>query len=100
MTGSWRGPSSIISAAERWASCFCARASIWERSSEEAGMKLEGDQKLLRIFIGEHDRFNGIPLYEAIVTEARALGMAGATVIKGFEGFGLKAHIHTAKLLE
>jgi hypothetical protein len=63
-------------------------------------MKLEGEQKLLRVFIGEQDKWGGRPLYEAIVEEARALRMAGATVIKGFVGFGCKAHIHTAKLLE
>ncbi|MCR4294886.1 MAG: DUF190 domain-containing protein [Elusimicrobia bacterium] len=63
-------------------------------------MKLEGDQRLLRVFIGERDRWNGLPLYEAIVNEARALGMAGATVLKGFLGYGAKAHIHTAKLLD
>lgn len=62
-------------------------------------MKLEGDQKLLRVFIGESDRWEGRPLYEAIVEEARALKMAGATVLKGFMGFGRNAHIHTAKLL-
>lgn len=63
-------------------------------------MKLEGEQKLLRIFIGEQDKWEGVPLYEAIVNEARSLGMAGATVIKGALGYGCKAHIHTAKLLE
>jgi len=63
-------------------------------------MKLEGEQKLLRIFIGEQDKWEGLPLYEAIVNEARSLGMAGATVIKGSLGYGCKAHIHTAKLLE
>ncbi len=63
-------------------------------------MKLEGDQKLLRIFIGELDKWEGLPLYEAIVNEAKTLKLAGATVIKGFMGFGCKAHIHTAKLLE
>lgn len=63
-------------------------------------MKLQGNQKLLRIFVGERDRWNGIPLYEAIVNEARARGMAGATVLKGFIGYGAKAHIHTAKLLD
>lgn len=63
-------------------------------------MKLEGEQKLLRIFIGEQDQWKGIPLYEAIVNEARALGMAGATVLKGAMGFGCSAHLHTSKLLE
>lgn len=62
-------------------------------------MKLEGEQKLLRVFIGEQDKWHGVPLYEAIVNEARSLGMAGATVLKGCLGFGAKAHLHTAKLL-
>jgi len=56
--------------------------------------------KLLRIFIGEADRWQGKPLYEAIVTEARKRGLAGATVVKGFMGFGAHSRIHTAKLLE
>ncbi len=63
-------------------------------------MKLEGEQKLLRIFIGEQDVFSGAPLYEAIVGAARDQGMAGVTVTRGFMGFGLKARIHTAKMLE
>ncbi len=63
-------------------------------------MKLEGEQKLLRIFIDEQDKWKGLPLYEAIVKEAKAMGMAGATVVKGFLGFGAKAHLHTAKLLD
>ncbi|MDE2489492.1 MAG: DUF190 domain-containing protein [Elusimicrobia bacterium] len=63
-------------------------------------MKLEGEQKLVRVFIGEQDRWNGVPLYQAIVDEARALGLAGATAVKGFMGYGCKAHVHTAKLLE
>ncbi len=63
-------------------------------------MKLEGERQLARIFIGEQDRWKGRPLYEAIVDEARALGLAGATVFKGFMGYGCKAHLHTAKLLE
>lgn len=63
-------------------------------------MRLEGEQKLLRVFIGEQDKWEGRPLYEAIADEARALRLAGTTVIKGVLGFGLKAHMHTAKLLE
>lgn len=63
-------------------------------------MRLEGEQKLLRIFVGEQDKWEGRPLHEAVVDEARALGMAGATVLKGFLGFGCKSHIHTSKLLE
>jgi uncharacterized protein len=56
--------------------------------------------KLLRIFVGESDRWDGKPLYEAIVLEARKRGLAGATVLKGFMGFGAHSRIHTAKLLE
>lgn len=62
-------------------------------------MKLEGEQKLLRVFVGEQDKWHGTPLYEAIVNEARSLKMAGATVLKGFLGFGCKAHVHTPHLL-
>ena len=62
-------------------------------------MKLPSDGKLLRIFIGEQDKWQGQPLYEAIVHLARKDGMAGATAIKGFMGFGCKSHLHTTKLL-
>lgn len=62
-------------------------------------MKIPTDGKLLRIFVGEADRWEGLPLYEAIVLEAKKLGLAGATAIKGFMGFGCKSHLHTAKLL-
>jgi PII-like signaling protein len=63
-------------------------------------MSLPTEGKLLRVFIGEADRWQGRPLYEAIVLEARRRGLAGATVIKGFMGFGAHSRIHTAKLLE
>ncbi len=63
-------------------------------------MSLPTEGKLLRIFVGESDRWEGRPLYEAIVLEARKRGLAGATVIKGFMGFGAHSRIHTAKLLE
>jgi len=62
-------------------------------------MKLEGEGKLLRIFIGESDRWQGKPLYEAIVLAAREHGLAGATVLRGPMGFGASSHIHTAKIL-
>ena len=55
--------------------------------------------KLLRIFIGESDRSHGRPLYEVIVRKARELGLAGATVWRGVEGFGARSRIHTAKIL-
>ena len=51
-------------------------------------MKLEGDGKLLRIFLGESDRVDGKMMYEAIVRTARESGLAGATVLRGIEGFG------------
>ena len=55
---------------------------------------------LLRVFIGESDKHNGRPLYELIVGEARRQGLAGATVWKGFMGFGAHSRMHTAKILE
>ncbi|MDD5409487.1 MAG: DUF190 domain-containing protein [Candidatus Omnitrophica bacterium] len=62
-------------------------------------MKIPADGKLLRIFIGEADRWDGKPLYEEIVLLAKKSGLAGATAIKGFMGFGCKSHMHTTKLL-
>ncbi len=55
--------------------------------------------KLLRIFIGEQDKWHGQPLYEAIVQLARTEGLAGATCLKGFMGFGAKSRLHTVKVL-
>lgn len=62
-------------------------------------MRLEGEEKLLRIFIGESDRWQGKPLYEEIVAFVRREGLAGATVLRGLEGFGAKSHLHTARIL-
>ena len=62
-------------------------------------MKLSGEAELLRIFIGENDKFEGKPLYEAIVLDARKRGLAGATVLRGQLGFGADSRIHTAKIL-
>ncbi|HRY30000.1 MAG TPA: DUF190 domain-containing protein [Elusimicrobiota bacterium] len=62
-------------------------------------MRIPAEGKLLRIFIGEADKWRGQPLYEAIVHLAKKEGMAGATVLKGFLGFGCKSHMHTAKIL-
>ena len=62
-------------------------------------MKIPADGKLLRIFIGEQDKWHGQPLYEAIIHLAKKEGMAGATATKGFMGFGAKSHMHTTKLL-
>lgn len=58
------------------------------------------DAMLLRIFIGEDDKSDGHPLYEALVLKAREMGLAGATVLRGPMGFGAKTrHLHTAKIL-
>jgi uncharacterized protein len=62
-------------------------------------MKLAGEGLLVRIFVGESDRWEGAPLYEAIVERAREKGLAGATVIKGIEGFGAHNFIHTTRIL-
>ena len=60
---------------------------------------LPKEGQLLRIFIGESDRHEGRPLYEWIVRQARAHQMAGATVVRGLEGFGAHSRMHTAKIL-
>lgn len=63
-------------------------------------MGLAGQAKLLRIFVGEKDRVEHQPLYEVIVHRAKKAGLAGATVLRGVEGFGAESIIHKAKLLE
>jgi PII-like signaling protein len=55
---------------------------------------------LLRIFVGESDLAEGKPLHEAVVEKARQLGLAGATVLRGIEGFGAHSVVHKAALLE
>jgi len=62
-------------------------------------MTLPNDGKLLRIFIGEDDKHAGLPLFEWIVRKAREEGLAGATVLRGLEGFGARSRLHTAKIL-
>jgi uncharacterized protein len=62
-------------------------------------MHLPEDAVLLRIFIGESDRYQHQPLYEAIVLRAREVELAGATVLRGPMGFGKSSHLHTAKIL-
>jgi uncharacterized protein len=62
-------------------------------------MRLPEEAELLRVFIGESDRYQGRPLYEVIVLEARKRGMAGATVLRGVMGFGADSRMHTAKIL-
>lgn len=63
-------------------------------------MKLQGEAKLLRVFIGEADHWRGKPLHEAIMLEARRLGLAGVSVFKGFEGYGAHSRIHSSKILQ
>lgn len=62
-------------------------------------MKIEGDAKLLRIFLGETDKISHVPVYEKIVYEARKHNLAGATVYRGIMGFGGNSRIHTSKVL-
>lgn len=62
-------------------------------------MEIPRESVLLRIFIGESDRHEGRPLYEAIVLKARELHLAGATVLRGAMGYGRSSRLHTAKIL-
>jgi PII-like signaling protein len=62
-------------------------------------MKLEGTGLLVRIYLGESDHWQGKPLYQAIVSRLRERGLAGATVLRGIEGFGAKQHLHTSRIL-
>jgi PII-like signaling protein len=71
----------------------------WRNHREDYLMKIPKEGKLLRIFIGEKDKHEGKPLSEVILQMAKKEGLAGATAFKGFEGFGAKSHMHTAKLL-
>jgi len=63
-------------------------------------MHIEGDASLLRIFLGEADKVGHKALYEAIVEEARASGLAGATVLRGIHGFGLSARMRSSRILD
>lgn len=62
-------------------------------------MMIPEDGCLLRIFVGESDRHQGKPLYEWLVLQAREAGLAGATALRGIEGFGAHSRLHTAKIL-
>ena len=63
-------------------------------------MEISGQAVLLRVFVGESDKLGHLPLYEAIVKQARESGLAGATVLKGVLGYGATAHIRTHKILD
>ena len=62
-------------------------------------MNLSDEGQLLRVYVGESDRWQGKPLYEAIVLKAREIGIAGTTVLRGIMGFGAASRIHTSKIL-
>jgi len=62
-------------------------------------MQLPRNGVLLRVFIGESDRWQGAPLYEAVVKLAKQQGLAGATVLRGLCGYGAHSRIHTSKIL-
>jgi PII-like signaling protein len=63
-------------------------------------MEICGQAVLLRIFVGESDKIGHLPLFEAIVKQARDAGLAGATVLKGVLGYGATARIRTTKILD
>jgi hypothetical protein len=62
-------------------------------------IRMEGEGKLVRVFIGESDTWHGKPLYQAIVERVREEGLAGATVLRGIEGFGADSRLHTSRIL-
>ncbi len=62
-------------------------------------MRIDGPALLVRIYIGESDHHEGRPLYEAIVQLLRQRGLAGTTVLRGIEGFGRNARVHTTRIL-
>jgi PII-like signaling protein len=62
-------------------------------------MSLSGNALRLTVFLSQDDKFGHHPLYTEIVSRARAAGLAGATVLRGFEGFGASSHLHTSRLL-
>jgi PII-like signaling protein len=62
-------------------------------------MKIEGKALLARIYVGESDSFEGRPLYSAIVEKLRERNIAGATVLRGIEGYGRNARLHTTRIL-
>jgi hypothetical protein len=61
--------------------------------------RFKGERTLMRIFIGESDKYHGKPLYQALVETLRSKGLAGATVLRGVAGFGASSTIHTDKVL-
>jgi uncharacterized protein len=62
-------------------------------------MNIKGNATMLRIYVGEGDHHEGKPLYSAIVMKLREAGVAGATVVRGIEGYGASSRVHTASIL-
>jgi PII-like signaling protein len=62
-------------------------------------MKISEEGQLLRIFVGESDKWEGKPLYEELIFKAREMGLAGATMLRGLMGYGAASRVHTAKIL-
>src|ERR671910_3901285 len=72
----------------------------WDAYGCQGGeMQLNGEAMLLRIYIGESDHWHHKPLYQEVVQAARRQGLAGATVLRGIEGFGASSRIHTSRIL-
>ena len=61
--------------------------------------RFKGERTLMRIFIGESDKYHGKPLYDAIIERLREKGLAGATVLRGVAGYGASSTVHTEKIL-
>ena len=82
---------------ERGNSAQARRTDPTDQGAES--MQLPRDAVLLRIFFGEDDKFEHLPLHEAIVLKAREMHLAGATVLRGHIGYGHSSRIHTTKIL-
>ncbi len=95
------GRAYMMAAANGLGSLTLGLIAVYSASSPEGRceMKIEGEGQLLRIFVGESDTWHGHPLYEAIVKRVREEGLAGATVIRGIEGFGATSRLHTSRIL-
>ena len=82
-----------------WLSGLITPGKLSELNKCRLNMQIPHDAVLLRIFIGESDRWHHQPLYEALVLKAREMHLAGATVLRGPMGFGKSSRMHTAKIL-
>lgn len=77
----------------------CSHGLFGDLARREGSVKLAEEGLLLRIYIGESDRWHDRSLHEAILLKAREMGLAGATVLRGLAGYGASSRIHTAKVL-